>query len=46
MTVLKPLTEPIVMPENKDMDMRSSPTVKALGIGVIVLTIILYIVFW
>ena len=46
MTIIKPLSEPVQMPVNEDMDMTSSPTVKMLGIGVVILTGILYIVFW
>ncbi|MFC3121382.1 sodium:solute symporter family transporter [Agaribacter flavus] len=46
MTAWKPLQEPVVLPENKDIDLRSSPKAKMLGMGVVVLTIILYIVFW
>ena len=46
MTILKPLPEPVQLPVNEDMDMTSSPVVKALGIGVVVLTVILYVIFW
>jgi transporter, SSS family len=46
MTILKPLSEPVIMPVNEDMDMTSSPVVKMLGIGVVVLTVVLYIIFW
>lgn len=46
MTALFPLSKPVVMPENKDLDMTSSKTVKALGFLVVFLTIILYIIFW
>lgn len=46
MTWWKPLPEPIVMPVNKDIDLTSSPGAKLAGWGVIVLTAILYVVFW
>ncbi|MFC7338429.1 sodium/solute symporter [Haloferula chungangensis] len=46
MTLIKPLPSPIVLPENKAMNLDSSPFAKFAGAGVIVLTIILYIVFW
>ena len=45
-TMLKPLPAPRVLPERDDFDMRPTPAVKILGAGVIVATIILYIIFW
>jgi SSS family solute:Na+ symporter len=45
-TVIKPLREPVVMPVNEDMDLTSSPIAKKAGIGVVILTVILYIIFW
>lgn len=45
-TVMKPLSTPVVLPENKDIELESSKGAKVGGGVVIVLTIILYIVFW
>ena len=46
MTIVTPLREPAVLPENKNMDLTSSPFAKIAGAGVIVLTVLLYVVFW
>ena len=46
MTLLKPLPASVVLPVNEDMDMTSSPKVKILGYGVIIATVVLYIIFW
>jgi SSS family solute:Na+ symporter len=46
MTCWKPLKKPVVMPVNADMDIRASKGAKIGGIGVIILTIILYVIFW
>lgn len=46
LTIAKPLSEPVQMPVNEDMDLTSSPFAKKAGIGVILLTIALYVVFW
>lgn len=45
-TFLKPMDSPIIMPERKEFDMQVAPSVKWLGIAVIVLVIALYIIFW
>jgi len=45
-TIVKPLRTPVVLPENKNIDVTSSPTAKVFGAGVIVLTLALYVVFW
>ncbi len=45
-TVVKPLTEPKILPEKKDFDMKPAPSVTGLGIGVISITVVLYIIFW
>lgn len=45
-TLVKPLSEPVKMPVNKEIDLTTSPFAKKAGIGVILLTIALYIVFW
>ena len=46
MTLWKPLPQPVVLPENKDMDLTSSPAAKYCGAAVVVATIALYIIFW
>jgi SSS family solute:Na+ symporter len=45
-TWLKPLIKPVKMPVRKEFDMKPAPLVKYLGIGVVVITIALYIIFW
>jgi solute:Na+ symporter, SSS family len=45
-TKIKPLPEPKIMPERGNFDMKPAPAVKWLGIVVIVVTIVLYIIFW
>lgn len=45
-TMLKPLQAPKVMPVRKEFDMRPTPVVLWLGIAVIVMTLILYVIFW
>ncbi len=42
----KPLAAPIVLPENGEISLESSPGAKLFGYGVLVLTAILYIIFW
>ncbi len=44
-TVLKPLREPLTLPENTRIPLESSGSAKLFGAGVIALTIVLYIVF-
>ena len=44
-TALKPLPSAIVLPENTSLELKSSPIAKAIGIGVVVSTIVLYVVF-
>ena len=46
MTILKPLPEPVVLPENKDIDLKSSGFAYFAGILVIIATGVLYYVFW
>lgn len=46
MTALKPLPEPAVLPENKDIDLESSQGAKVAGVCVIAITVVLYIIFW
>ena len=45
-TILKPLREPKVLPVKADFDMRSTPVLKWLCGLAILLTIVLYIIFW
>ena len=45
-TKLKPLSEPKVMPVREEFDMRPAPSVLWLGGAVIIITIVLYIIFW
>ena len=46
MTIIHPLKTPIELPVNEKMDMQSSKGAKSCGIVVVVLTLILYAVFW
>lgn len=46
MTLFKPLEKPRKMPVRKDFDMKPTPSVLWMGIGVISITVILYIIFW
>jgi SSS family solute:Na+ symporter len=46
MTLLKPLPQPVTLPVNESMDMRTDGRTKIFGIIVVVLTLILYAVFW
>ena len=45
-TYLKPMKEPKVMPVRKEFDMKPTPAVLWLGVAVIVMTLILYAIFW
>jgi len=46
MTLLKPLHTPKTMPVRGEFDMKPAPAVLWLGIGVIIATVVLYIIFW
>ncbi|MCG8555922.1 MAG: sodium/solute symporter [Proteobacteria bacterium] len=46
LTAARPLKEPVVLPVNEDMDMTSTKGAKTFGGVVVVLTLILYAVFW
>jgi SSS family solute:Na+ symporter len=46
MTLAMPLKEPVTLPVNKQMDIRSSPGAKVFGIFVVLMTLALYAVFW
>ena len=45
-TLLKPLREPVVLPINEKMDMRTDKGTKVFGLIVVALTIALYVIFW
>jgi solute:Na+ symporter, SSS family len=45
-TMIKPLKIPRVLPHNETIDLKSSPAAKVCGITVVVLTLILYVIFW
>ena len=45
-TWLNPRKKPLEMPVRKDFDMSPAPSVKWLGITVIIITIALYVIFW
>ncbi|MEM0965861.1 MAG: sodium/solute symporter [Verrucomicrobiota bacterium] len=46
LTLLRPMAKPVEMPVNDEIALESSSGAKMAGVGVVVLTIILYIVFW
>jgi SSS family solute:Na+ symporter len=45
-TLLHPLREPVKMPVNEAMSLAPSRFAAFAGVGVILLTIVLYVVFW
>ncbi len=45
MTTVRPLREPLTLPENPDMEVKGSGIAKMAGFGVVAVTIVLYIVF-
>jgi SSS family solute:Na+ symporter len=45
LTALKPLRTPVVLPEQKDFDLRPAPSIKWLGPLVIAATLVLYVIF-
>lgn len=45
-TLIKPLDKPVEMPVNTDINLESSKGAKLAGMGVVVMTIALYIIFW
>lgn len=45
-TAIKPLHKPVIMPVNKDFDMKHSPVVPFAGVAIILATILLYYIFW
>ena len=46
LTLINPLKQPVDLPVNEKMDMTSSKGTKIFGFAVVVLTIILYIIFF
>jgi SSS family solute:Na+ symporter len=46
MTVLNPLPEPVTLPVNPAMDMRTDQRTKIFGVVVVLLTLTLYVIFW
>ena len=46
MTLLRPLPQPIQLPVNEKMDMRAARGAKLCGVGVVLLTLALYVIFW
>jgi len=45
-TAMRPLTEPVVMPVNEDIDITPSATARKLGMGVLAAVVVMYIIFW
>jgi len=45
-TLARPLSEPKVMPVREGFDMKPAKSVVWLGAGVIVITLVLYVIFW
>jgi len=46
MTILRPLSSPVIMPSREGFDAKPDARIKGMGITVVVLTILLYIIFW
>jgi len=46
MTLLKPLPQPVTLPINESMDMRTDGRTKVFGVVVVLLTLTLYAIFW
>ena len=46
MTLAKPLPQPVVLPVNEKMDMKTDKGTKLFGMVVVALTIALYVIFW
>lgn len=45
-TIAKPLKEPVKMPVNEDIDLKPSGIAKFFGVVVVILTLVLYGIFW
>ena len=46
LTLVKPMPIPVTLPVNDKIELETSPGVKLVGIGVVLATIALYVVFW
>ena len=46
LTLLKPMSKPVQMPVNDQIELETSGGAKLVGIGVVVATAVLYVVFW
>jgi SSS family solute:Na+ symporter len=46
LTVIHPLKKPVDLPVNDKMNLESSKGAKICGVGVVLLTVLLYVVFW
>jgi SSS family solute:Na+ symporter len=46
MTLVRPLAKPVDLPVNPKMDMTTSQGAKVAGAVVILLTLVLYVIFW
>ncbi len=46
LTLLKPMKEPVAMPVNDAIELESSSGAKAVGIGIVIATLALYVCFW
>jgi SSS family solute:Na+ symporter len=46
LTLVKPLAEPIVLPVNEAIPLETSKGARICGIGVMIMTVILYFIFW
>ena len=44
--LVNPLKEPVVMPVSNQIALESSGLAKACGVGVVILTLVLYVIFW
>lgn len=45
-TLIKPLAQPVVMPTTDLISLESSKTAKVWGVGVVIATLALYVIFW
>ena len=46
MTLLRPLPQPVTLPVNEKMNLTPSRTARLCGLGVVLLTLALYVIFW
>jgi SSS family solute:Na+ symporter len=45
-TIIEPLQKPVEMPVKQQLDLKLTPSVKYLSVGIVLATLILYILFW